>query len=172
MLWGLCLLAVAATVFGLFYGMMRIFCRPTRAWKWALTLLVISGVIVTPALHSAQIKALRTSANCHLKQIGLALAQYAGDHHTLLPLSLHDKELKEYLGSETVLADPETGDPFVYVGAGRVWMANPDDVIAYSPHDSGGQGRNVLFSDAHVAWLTCAKFAVALKDSGLGPPDR
>lgn len=165
-------LAVAAAVFGLFYGIMRCFCRPKRAKLCALVLVLIAGLVVTPALRSAQIKAQRTSANCHLKQIGLALTLYAGDHQNILPLSLHDKGLKEYLGSESVLADPETGDQFIYIGAGHVWMSDTNEVIAYSPHDSGGNGRNVLFNDGHVAWLSCAKFTEALKDSGHGTTDR
>jgi len=160
-------LVVACAIFGLFYGVMRIFCRPKRAGLWTLALLLIAGIVLTPPIRAARINSLRTSANCHLKQIGLLMVLYSEDHQNILPLSLHDKDLKKYFSSETMFTDPETGDPFVYVGAGKKWMANPDDVIAYSPHDAGGHGRTVLFSDGHVTWLTCAKFAEALKDSGI-----
>jgi prepilin-type processing-associated H-X9-DG protein len=159
------LVLVAAIFFGLLYGISRIWCRPKLALRLTLLGVIASGVALTPAFHMARVKALRTTANCHLKQIGTALALFGEERQNILPDTLHELVQKGYL-PEHILIDPETGEPFVYVGAGKVWQSTTasDEIVAYSPRDTGG--HNVLFIDGHVEWLTSEAFAKAMKASG------
>src|SRR6185369_5549391 len=55
--------------------------------------------------------------------------------------------------------DPESGQPFVYVGAGvNQAEIRPESVIAFSPTDTGAH-RNVLMADGSVQQISSEKFA-------------
>jgi hypothetical protein len=83
---------------------------------------------------------------------------FADKHNGSLPANL------ETLGvNDRVLQDVETGNRFSYV-AGRKWQdLSGDAVLAFSPSDPLGQGRNVLFSVGRVEWLPVPKFNEALQ---------
>jgi prepilin-type processing-associated H-X9-DG protein len=137
--------------------------RRTRKWiaaVSALCVLAVTGAYLWPKLSQAQLRAKRTQAQCFLKQIGLALVQYARAHEDKLPSNL-DEVAGLYLGNTNPLIDPVSRQRFVYLGAGCKWGDNPDVVLAHSPHE--GDGANVLFNDGHVEWLTREKLDKALQ---------
>ena len=99
--------------------------------------------------------------NCmnHLKQIGLACHLYADQHGDKFPESL-DELVSNQLLSSNVLHCPsarsERGVSYVYC---RGLTPNAYRILAFDidgNHRNGG--RNVLFCDGHVEWMTDVKF--------------
>ncbi len=70
-----------------------------------------------------------------LRQIGLALNLYAGDHSGKFPDTL-DELTPDYTKSD-ILFDSEQGKPFEYRGKGKDSTAPNTDVMAYSSASSG-----------------------------------
>jgi hypothetical protein len=94
--------------------------RGSKGVLTALVVLLILGVLASmmlPALSKAKSRAQRINASSNLKQIALAANMWAQDNQGLLPTSF--EQLKANLGSDRILRDPESGQPFVYVGAGK-----------------------------------------------------
>jgi type II secretory pathway pseudopilin PulG len=127
-----------------------------------LALLAIVGILASmmlPALGRAKQKAQRISAMNNLRQIGTALRIWANDNGAEhLPTNLWEQAANELGQSPKVLIDPDSGQPFTYVGAGK----KPDDpnaVIAFSPVDNNG--RNVLLGDGTVRHMSSEEFAQA-----------
>jgi type II secretory pathway pseudopilin PulG len=123
-----------------------------------LVIVAILAGMLLPALSMAKQKAMRISAINNLKQIGTALRIFANDNNTTnLPANLEDAH-NEYGDSEKVLVDPESGQHFIYVGAGKI-AGDPNAIIAFSPW--GQNGRAVLFGDGSVQQMSSAQFAEA-----------
>ena len=157
---GVCLLLAAGIVLAV-----------RRGWSGllaALAVLVVFALLagmLLPALSSARGKARRTQSMNNLKQIGLGLSMFADQHGGQLPGTLD--ELKGIVGSERVFTDAESGEEFTYVGTGYKWQHRAGEaVLAYSPTER--DGRNVLFSDGHVEWISEARFADAMRRTVVG----
>ncbi len=75
------------------------------------------------------------SSGLKLRQIGLALNLYAGDHSGKFPDTL-DELTPDYTKSD-ILFDSEQGKPFEYRGKGKDSTAPNTDVMAYSSASSG-----------------------------------
>lgn len=127
-----------------------------------LAILVILASMALPSLSKAKRRSTRASATSNLKQIALAAQMWAADNNGNLPLNL--EQMKDQLGSDKVLRDPESGEPFVYVGAGKR-EDTPHAIIAYSPVDLNG--RAVALADGSVQHLTSAQFNQALQRDAL-----
>ena len=63
------------------------------------------------------------------------------------------------LSTDKITYDPNTGQRFVYVGAGKS-ADNPEAIVAYSPSDANG--RAVVFADGSVQVMSAEKFQEAL----------
>ncbi|PYJ58116.1 MAG: hypothetical protein DME24_17465 [Verrucomicrobia bacterium] len=74
--------------------------------------------------------------------------------------------MKEELSTDKVTVDPQTGERFVFLGAGR-GEADANSILAYSPSRQGG-GRDVLFADGSVQQMREEQFASALQRTGGG----
>ena len=109
-------------------------------------------------MSRAKSKAQRISAVNNLKQIGLAARTWAIDNGDALPPSF--EAMKNELSTDKITYDPNTGQRFVYVGAGKS-AANPEAIIAYSPSDVNG--RAVAFADGSVQAMSAEKFQEALQ---------
>ena len=123
----------------------------------SVTVMAILAGMLLPALSKSKAKAQRVSAVNSLKQIGLALRMRADENNGQLPATL--EELKEQVGSEKILNDPESGRRFEYAAGGRSDV-NPETVLAYSPVDHGG--RAVLLGDGAVVQMNNDQFIEAL----------
>ena len=121
-------------------------------------ILAILAAMMLPALSRAKSRAQRISAVNNLKQIGLAAKTWALDNGDALPSTFED--MKNELGTDKVTIDPNTGQRFIYVGAGKN-DATPEAILAYSPSDVNG--RAVLFADGSVQVLTPEKFEEAMQ---------
>ena len=120
---------------------------------FVLAIVAILAAMMLPALSRAKSKAQRISAVNSLKQIGLAARTWAIDNGDAMPPSF--EAMKNELGMDKITIDPNTGQRFVYVGAGKS-DANPEAIIAYSPSDMNG--RAVAFADGSVQVLSAERF--------------
>src|SRR5258708_25102767 len=115
---------------------------------------ILAGMML-PALSRAKVRASRINTGSNLKQIGLAALLFASEHGERFPNSL--EEMKNELGGERVLIDPETGMRMVYVGAGKR-TDNPRAILAYSPN-----GRAICLADGSVLQTSSEQFTEALR---------
>ncbi len=122
-----------------------------------LAVLAILAAMLLPALSSAKRKAQRISAINNLKQVGLAARIWSGDNSDRMPSSFED--MKDELGTDKVTVDPNTGQRFVWVGAGKDG-SDPSAILAYSPSDQNG--RAVLLADGSVQQVSSEKFSEML----------
>jgi type II secretory pathway pseudopilin PulG len=140
-----------------------------RGVQGAVTVLVVLAIVAVlaammlPALSRAKSKAQRISAVNNLKQIGLAARTWSIDNSDAMPPSF--EAMKDELSTDKITYDPNTGQRFVYVGAGKS-ETTPEAILAYSPSDQNG--RAVLFADGSVQTLSSEKFQEALaRDAAL-----
>ncbi len=141
-----------------------------RGFRGAVTVVVLFGILailagmMLPALSRAKSKAQRISAMNNLKQVGLAARVWSTDNGEMLPPNF--EAMKNELGTDKVTIDPNTGQPFVYVGAGKD-ASHPEAILAYSPSDLNG--RAVLFADGSVQVMNAEKFQEALQRDAAVP---
>ena len=127
------------------------------------TILAVLAGMMLPALSKAKAKAQRISSLNNLKQIGLAATIFASDNEGRMPVTF--EEMLKELSTTKVLIDPESGQRYTYVGAGKS-RDDPHAILAYSPERAGG-AREVLFADGSVQQLQANAFTEALaKDQG------
>ena len=111
---------------------------------------------------------MRVACANNLKQIGLAVHVYAGDHDNLFPDKL--RQVTQYVGSQPQLFvcsesgnEPEsieTVDEWTDYGyvSELTTTSAPNSILAYChPKNHKGQGGNVLFADGHVEWFNSQK---------------
>lgn len=151
-----CIVAFFAALF--LYGRRHGFKGVTSVMAVFVLLAILAGMLL-PALSKAKSKAQRISSVNNLKQIGIAARLYATDNGDRLPDRL--EAMMNELGSPKVLVDPESGQRYNYVGAGKS-ENTPEAILAYSPERRGG-GREVVFTDGSVQMLSGARFAEALE---------
>jgi hypothetical protein len=130
-----------------------------QQWAFLLSFALVvffAATMFLPALSSAKKKAQSISAMANLKQIG-ELAYWAAEKNNgKLPASLD--VLTNEPGSDKILTDPQSSQPFIYVAGGENLNDLPDNaVLAYSPTDK--KGRAVLFADGSVAMINGAQFS-------------
>ena len=136
-------------------------------WLGGLVLLVVVVLLFLPALAPHRSHVIPCQNN--LKQIGLGLKMYAGDHSEMYPERLVD--LGRYLtyqsrfficppayrhhGSGTKPGTFETVDDwtdYVYI-SGFAETNAPSKILMYcNPKNHEGKGAYILFLDGHVEW--------------------
>jgi hypothetical protein len=125
--------------------------------------LAILGGMMLPALSKAKSKAQRIKSVNNLKNIGLAARIFATDNGERLPVSF--EEMMTELSTDKILYDPETGERYTYVGAGKK-ADDPHAIIAYSSDKRGH--REVVLADGSVQQVTSARFAEMLATEAVG----
>lgn len=134
------------------------FFRQQWAFLLCFTLVIFFGVAMfLPALSSAKKKAQSASALNNLKQIGLVAQMSAEENHGQLPASLD--ALTNRLGTDKILTDPQSGQPFIYAVGGENLDALPGNaVLAYSPANNKNN-HAVLFADGSVTMVSATRFS-------------
>jgi len=99
-----------------------------------------------------------------MQQIGAACQSYAASNRGEFPDRL---EMLVDQGYVTSVADPETGDPYVYVGKGQSVNAMSDRIIAFS-ESSGFMGTHgVIMSNGGATMLPRNILAQMLRSQGV-----
>ena len=150
----LILILVGGLLLALIISALRKGARGLVAALGVVAVLVILAGMMLPALSKAKAKAQRISTINKLKQVGLAARIYGTDNGDLFPSSF--EQMKNELSTDKVLYDAETGERFVYAGAG-LNDSIPDALLAYSPSDHDGH-RAVVLTDGSVQVVTTTKF--------------
>jgi len=132
-----------------------------RGWRGVIPVFAVLAIVfvlaamLLPALSSSRAKARQVATVSNLRQVGLAIAQFADEHQGNTPGSLEEL-MPKYLTSPRVLHDVGTGERFTYVGAGLKWQDNTDAILAYSADNRGG--GTVLYNDGRVEYRRSLQF--------------
>ena len=109
-------------------------------------LVFIWGLLLLPALVRAREEARKAQSRTNLKQIGMAMHMYRVDFDDRFPTSLEVLH-PGYLGEKGVL--------FSYEYQGHIPRNAPSNlIVCYSRKGIYPEGRNVLFRDGVVTWVT------------------
>ena len=121
-----------------------------------VAILAVLSAMLLPALSKAKARAQRINSANNLKQIGLAMRQFALDNGDRFPVSY--EEMINELNTDKVTYDPETGQRYTYLAAGlNSESITPDSIVAYSPIVNGQ--CNILLADGSVQGISAARFA-------------
>jgi prepilin-type processing-associated H-X9-DG protein len=152
--------------------------RSPLRWLWrimgALILMFLLASVLLPSLCRSAETANLVKCSINLKQIGMAIDQYARDHNGQYPDSfatvLRNEDLvaavfncpssgespAEGATPEAIAANLGEGNHLSYIYAGRGMNAasvSAATVMAYEPLSNHGLGMNVLYGDGHVEWV-------------------
>ena len=162
-----------------------------------VTSLVITGCfmsILLPSLNRARETANRVKCASNMRQIGLALLQYANDHHGQYPPRLEELILDGNINSNVFVCPDSIDTPapgstpqaqaaalssgghesYIYV-PNLNSSVSAETIVLYEPlSDHAGQGMNILFGDGHVEFdpNPSAGRMIAELQAGFNPPRR
>jgi len=141
--------------------------KDVRRWLFWLGLLFLLGcvvAIVLPAVVCSRERSRRTPCANNLKQLGLGMKMFAGDHDEMFPSKLVD--IRRYMADQAkIFICPRSGNKpgtietvdgwtdYVYI-SGLSETNSPSEILMYCPIENhGGEGGNILFLDGHVEWF-------------------
>jgi prepilin-type processing-associated H-X9-DG protein len=119
---------------------------------------------VAPSMLKARAKAARISCGSNLKCIGMALMMYSSDNKDKFPADMETLITKTYLQAKMKMC-PATKlrESYIYRGASITVADTPWMITVYEKSSNHGGGRNVLFLDGHVEWVTEERFHELIK---------
>ncbi len=121
--------------------------------------------IVSPALVQLRAMATRMACGTNMSGLGKALLIHSNDYNDELPPDLETLMRTAEVTSKSLIC-PATGltESFIYRGAGLTTSAIPMMITVYeTAGNHEGDGRNVLFLDSHVEWVTEERFQELIK---------
>jgi prepilin-type processing-associated H-X9-DG protein len=121
--------------------------------------------VVAPALVRAHETFTRMACGTNMSGLGKALLIYSNDYNDELPPDLETLIHKAEVTPKSLIC-PATGlrESYVYRGAGLTTSAIPGMITVYETAGNHGvDGRNVLFLDSHVEWVTEERFRELLE---------
>jgi len=121
--------------------------------------------VVAPALVRAHETFTRMACGTNMSGLGKALLIYSNDYNDELPPDLETLIHKAEVRPKSLIC-PATGlrESYMYRGAGLTTSAIPMMITVYeTAGNHGGDGRNVLFLDSHVEWVTEERFQELIK---------
>jgi prepilin-type processing-associated H-X9-DG protein len=138
---------------------------------------IFVALVAIPSFARAKEIATRTQDAAHLRLIANALLIYATENMDRFPPSLaaaaeNVRDPHFFVSRNTTTTPPvytlpvtdwhtlvpgfDAHTDFIYVGAGMRSSVEPDVILAYSKDIYDHQGRNILFTDAHVEFVPAA----------------
>ncbi|MBI3008747.1 MAG: DUF1559 domain-containing protein [Candidatus Omnitrophica bacterium] len=144
-----------------------------------IAIIAVLAAVLLPSLSSSRESARRSSCVSNLHQLGLALHQFAMDHHGKFPNNLEELLTNYLSGARRVFICPTSTDTvesgaisYVYI-PGLTEQAPLDTIIAYCRWGNHKEdGTNVLYLDGSTKWTRTrppvAVVEVSLKRESLG----
>ena len=122
------------------------------------------GDFVAPSLLKARAKAMSYVCKTNLKGIGMALLIHANDHKDAFPPDLETLTRTAEMPAKCLVC-PATGskESYFYRGASITTSDIPGLITVYEKASNHGDGRNVLFLDGHVEWVSEERFQELIK---------
>lgn len=119
---------------------------------------------VAPSLLQAHAIATRYACGTNMSSIGKALLIYSNDYNDQLPPDLETLTRTVEVTSKTLMC-PATmlKDSYIYRGATLTTSDTPWMITVYEKLSNHGGGRNVLFLDSHVEWVSEERFQELIK---------
>lgn len=126
----------------------------------------VGAGVAMPAMAKAREQARMTASMVNLKQIGLALHQYAQDNNDKFPSDLD--QAKRYISGTAILESPRKpkdfeGPSYVYIADQNPKTASPGNIVAYENPDYAWDEIAVLFLDGHVEKMDQGRFQSELE---------
>jgi hypothetical protein len=130
-----------------------------RGWAasvlpWAVVLAILLYYLTAPVLGLVRERDKRLTCASHLRQIGLVLQIYAEDHDGKLPESV--QSLNEYSMIPELFVCPATSSSQYEYDPEATLDAR--GVVMWDRLGNHKEGRNVLFGNGRVEWLTEEEF--------------
>jgi prepilin-type processing-associated H-X9-DG protein len=119
---------------------------------------------VAPSLMQAHAVATRYACGTNMSGIGKALLIYSNDYNDQFPPDLETLISKAEMPPRGLVC-PATNlkDSYIYRGATLTTSDTPWMITVYEKLSNHGDGRNVLFLDSHVEWVSEERFQELIK---------
>lgn len=119
---------------------------------------------VAPSLLQAHAIATRYACATNMSGIGKALLIYANDYNDQLPPDLETLISKAEMPARGLVCPAsESRESYIYRGASITTSDTPWMITVYEKLSNHGDGRNVLFLDSHVEWVSEERFQELIK---------
>ena len=117
-----------------------------------------------PFLLEARTKARRYTCRTNLSGIGKALLIYSNDYNDQFPPDLETLIHKAEMPPRGLICPAsESRESYIYRGASITTSDTPGMITVYEKLSNHGGGRNVLFLDSHVEWVSEERFQELIK---------
>ncbi len=125
---------------------------------------LIDDIVGGPALVQLRATVRRTTCGTNMSGLGKALLIYANDYNDQLPPDLETLISKAEMPAKGLVC-PATRlkDSYIYRGATITVADAPWMITVYEKLSNHGDGRNVLFLDSHVNWVSEERFQELIK---------
>jgi prepilin-type processing-associated H-X9-DG protein len=125
--------------------------------------------VIAPALVEVHRWSVKMQCGTALSGLGKAMILYASDHNDLLPPDLQILIKASEIPPRMLQCEGEgmgrSAMPYVYRGVDLGGTsANVGLILVHDPRGSHHDGRNVLFVDSHVEWLTEGEFQKRIEE--------